>query len=273
MNKIAVLGPKGTFTDIASQRYLSEHGLDYQKVYFNTFDRVFYSIESQCDLGIIPIENTLDGYVQRTLDLLYETKAVIIDELQIPIQFSLIGNVESIQEVKKVYTQFKANGQCRQFINSLQNIDIYTTETNMETFYKIEHGYHGEAGIISNHMLDLSTASFKMKDITDSKENYTRFFIIQSRHHNHINVKGNKSMIYITCLDSIDSLVSSINILYNFGVKIISISSQPTRKFMGSYHFALEVKGDLLDEAIDELKQISNNADIYVCGIYRENVK
>ena len=100
MIKLAVLGPKGTFSDSASALYIKNTATDMERVYFSTIDEAFHSVGKGCDIGIIPIENTLDGYVQRTIDLLSEEDVHIKEELAIPVQFSLLANAKNKEDIK-----------------------------------------------------------------------------------------------------------------------------------------------------------------------------
>ena len=113
MDKIAVLGPQGTFSDDAAQRFLEQSGRkeDLLPVYYPTIDEAFHMVGKECGWGVIPIENTLDGYVQRTLDLLLEMEVSVIGEITIPVQFSFIANADSVEKLEKLYVQFKASGQ------------------------------------------------------------------------------------------------------------------------------------------------------------------
>lgn len=125
MENLAVLGPEGTFSDSASKAYLTQNNLDLHRLYYPTVDDVFHAVGKTCGYGIVPVENTLDGYVQRSLDLLLEMDIHIIQEIAVPVQFSLIANTDRLQDINTLYVQFKTNGQCREFIDSLQNKKNY----------------------------------------------------------------------------------------------------------------------------------------------------
>ena len=66
MEKIAVLGPVGTFSDNAVKKYIDVYDLDMEPVYYPSIDKTFHAVGKDCKYGLIPIENTLDGYVQNT---------------------------------------------------------------------------------------------------------------------------------------------------------------------------------------------------------------
>ena len=115
--KIAILGPKGTFTELALEKYKDKIKEEYICGYFSTINETVLALNNGYDMAIVPIENTLDGYVQRTLDLLLENDSYIIDQVTVPVQFKLVSDYP-LNELENLYVQFKAMGQCNNFINS-----------------------------------------------------------------------------------------------------------------------------------------------------------
>ena len=92
---IAVLGPAGTFCDQALAQYRAKTGCKDQALYCASIEGVFHAVAEGCQRAVVPIENTLDGYVQVSLDGLLETKARITGELYVPVQFALVGMCSS----------------------------------------------------------------------------------------------------------------------------------------------------------------------------------
>lgn len=313
--KIAVLGPEGTFSDKAyleySQSYRRNHTVsDLTPVYCATIDDVFRAVcvkpgqsetEPVCEIGIAPIENTLDGYVQRTLDLLLEEDICILDETMVPVQFSFVGNVTDLSEVRKLYVQFKTNGQCRQFISSLKNVEIITTESNMTSYYMLADEI-GAAAIVPRHIADTETKRFVIKNVTDAAKNETRFVIF-----NHENINGEqcnvkeglnsilqqqyarkfpnteqaqqfaqlkiRMPIYIMpAVDRPGILFDILRRFYDNRINLISIMSRPTKQGMGTYNFYIEVDAfyEQLDIILDTLRQIQVYNDVKVLGVYHE---
>ena len=290
--KIGVLGPKGTFSDKAYLKFkkyvnkqLEKKGenIDLEVEYFPTIDEVFFS--DSIDLGLVPIENTLDGYVQRTLDLLLEENVHIIDETFVPVQFSLVGNVSSL-------VQFKANGQCRQFINTLKGVEIVSTESNMDSYYKIGDT-KGYAAIVPQHIAEEETGRFVVENVTDMYSNYTRFVLfdrggVTTEHlkaefgkpHNmdgHIVDKRTSDKVRIPVYimpkeDKPGLLFHILKCFYEKEINLISIMSRPTKQAMGTYNFYIEIDTycDRLDVIIDALTQIGGENGIKILGVYEE---
>lgn len=298
--KVAVLGPKGTFCDKAFLEY-SKIKDDITAQYYSTIDDVFYS---DCEYGIVPIENTLDGYVQRTLDLLLDNDVCIIDENKIPVSFSLIANASKIDEINTLYVQFKANGQCRKFINTLKNVKICTTENNMESYYNIGVKY-GAAAIVPKHIADLelekadivlyneSESVFQLQNrivvsnVTDTDYNHTRFIIFKkckvnldnihntSLNNNQLHKNKSKVKIPVYIMPETDRpgiLYELLKEFYDRQINLISIMSKPTRQQLGTYNFYIEIDGvfEKLDVIIETLKKINETNGVKVLGVYYE---
>lgn len=140
MTKMAALGPRGTFCEIGSNKYIDKIDNNTEVIFYPTITKVFNAINKDCEIGIIPIENTLDGYVQLSLDLLSQASLNIAYELFIPIQFACVGNVDDLSSIEKVYVQFKSQGQCLGFLEKLDNAKIIITESNGESFEQVKKG-------------------------------------------------------------------------------------------------------------------------------------
>lgn len=301
--KIAVLGPEGTFSDRAYIQYKEYYesmiapGQVLTPVYYPTIDEVFEHVcsetesEDLCGLGIVPIENTLDGYVLRTLDLLQDKDTWILDENMVEVQFSLVGNVSRIEDIKRLYVQFKANGQCRRLINSLNNVHIVTTESNMDSYYKIGDKA-GDAAIVPLHIAKADKKRFVSHYVTDAEVNFTRFVVFQRGHISKMTVaqakekfcretgrisdsKDLKIRIPVYIMPKMDRpgiLYEILKEFYEKNVNLISIMSRPTKQEMGTYNFYIEIDGlyERIDVILETLDNIARNNDIKILGIYSE---
>ena len=273
MRKLAVLGPEGTFSDSAAALYLRTHFEPMERVYFSTIDEAFHAVGKDCDLGIIPIENTLDGYVQRTIDLLSEEDVHIEEELTIPVQFSLIANAENKEGIKRIYVQFKANGQCRRFLDTLKGVQVITTESNMESFHKFKDGMPGEAAIVPEHAARITPAGFKIENVTDSESNFTRFVVVVPGKVEDNLVKGYefKAPVYISPeTDRPGMLFEILSGFQQNDLNLVSIISRPTKKEMGTYNFFMEIKSDesKKDALMKVLEDLDKYYEIKIMGMY-----
>lgn len=293
--KIAVLGPKGTFSDKAYEQYVRlcdkrQMNIEYEPVYYPTIDDVFAAVlaskQGEKMIGVVPIENTLDGYVMRTLDLLLEQEVRIIDETTVPVAFSLVGNVSNVDEIDTLYVQFKALGQCRQFINGLNNVKIVNTESNMESYYSIGD-MKGAAAIVPTHIAYEEKERFVQFDVTDSEYNHTRFVVFENgvsevgdaAADNCADTAIDKSAkvripVYIIPKEDRPGLLYEIlRNFYHNKINLISIMSRPTKQELGTYNFYLEidVACERLQVVYDTLQLVKQSNEIKLLGIYLED--
>src|SRR5690606_29877401 len=107
MKKLVTLGPAGTYAEIAAKAFIKNLKEDIKLSYEPSIDFCFEGFR-ESDYLVIPLENSIDGYIQRSLDLLLLHQASIIDEVNLPITFSLVSNEVSLDHVDTIYVQFKA---------------------------------------------------------------------------------------------------------------------------------------------------------------------
>lgn len=267
MSKIAVLGPVGTFSECAAKKYIDAYHLDMEPIFYDSIDETFHAVGKECKYGLIPIENTLDGYVQRTLDLMLEMDVVVVDEIIVPVQFSLVSNAPDPAEIKKLHVQFKANGQCRSFINTLKGAKINITESNMESYNLAREGREGEAAIVPAHV-DATGFAYFDRNVTDMSDNYTRFIIVKDMSHDpgsRLKKPRREGTMKIPVFVSplVDRPGMLFDILRTFNerrINLTAIMSRPTKKIMGTYHFYMEI--DAYSEDFDTIMEAAKLIDV-----------
>ncbi|MDX9692462.1 MAG: prephenate dehydratase domain-containing protein [Acholeplasmataceae bacterium] len=249
----AVLGPKQTFSDLAFQKYIKQKDVlvDYYPTIYQTIEAL-----NDHDYAIVPIENTLDGYVQPTIDTLLEKGYHIIDEIYIPVQFGFVGHVNHLSELKKVYVQFVAKNQCQNFIHKINHAEIIHTESNSETLAYAKHINPGEGAILPVHVLKDVDSLYKQAHITDSEHNETRFVVVgkkpllkKAKHYK-------LSLVIKVIEDRPGLLFDVLSIFKEKDINLTAILSRPTKKKMGTYQFFIEMAFDAyklaeLDQTID----------------------
>ncbi len=271
--KIAILGPKGTFSESASLFYEEKTNNNFEHVFFNNIDQTFNAIGPNCDIGIIPIENTLDGYVQQSLDSLLNLDLEIIDEVQIPVKFSLTSNCKNKDEIRRIYVQFKAHGQCLKFTNSFNDVEIITTQSNTESYNLFKADNSKSCAIIPSHIFEKNDKYFSIDDVTDSDSNFTRFIILRkktSRQDLIVDKKIKVSLFIIPNNDRAGILYEILENFYKNKINLISIMSRPTKVNLGTYNFYIELMDSFnnKDVILKTLENISNDYNIKVLGIY-----
>jgi len=272
MLKIAVLGPTGTFTEKAAMKYLESQEIVGELNYFTTLRKTFDAIGNECELGVIPIENTLDGFVQIILDFLTHSNLYIIHELVLPIRFAFVANCAELSEVQRVYTQFKSQNQCYDFLEKLESTSIITTASNSESFENVLKGEPYDAAIIPMHLLEEKKHfNTVIENVADSIDNETRFIVLSKAPNLGYAKTSWKTLLVIH--DDVDRpglLVEILNIFSAEGINLKSIFSRPTKKGLGNYNFFIDVEGCLQqDEHVQRaIEEVTKKYDIRVLGSY-----
>lgn len=274
MDKIAVLGPENTYTDIATKVFLDQMSMDMRLEHFPTITRTFNSIGNECVFGVIPIENTLDGYVQVSLDLLATSDLTILYEVVLPIDFGFVSNCESMDDLRQVYVQFKTQNQCLDFLETLEGVEIVTTPSNGTSNEVIRKGEPGTGAIVPMHMLlDSDTFASRVNHVADSMRNETRFLVLGKKDDDEKCNCGTwrTSLLIKYNEDDKPGLLGEILMVFaNHGINMISIMSRPNKSMMGHYIFFIDIEGCYKrdDKVQDAVEKILKAYDIKVLGSY-----
>lgn len=275
-NKVATLGPTGTFTEVAAKQYAAAQSEQQEIVLYPNFTQIFESVGTTCSAGVLPLENNLDGFVQRTLDLLLDLpdNQSILYELLLPIKFCFVSNAKTIEDTEKVYVQFKTRGQCRNFLENHDNLQIITTNSNGVSLNHLQEKQVNEAAIIPQHALEhLDQESYpcRIDNVTDHEENKTRFIIIGNEILQYDASKTYKTSIIIKDIaNKPGSLFSVLEHFKEGNLNMTSLMSRPTKGFMGRYHFFIDIEGHrtetpALKQALDA---IQSEHGISILGSY-----
>ena len=270
--KISCLGPSGSFTEMAALNYISQSSLKYDILLYPNIMKAFEAVGVEADTGIIPIENMVEGFIPLSLDLLADTKLKIIDEIMIPVKFSFAANCISLSEVKKIYVQFAAHGQCRKFFASLNDdVQIITTDSNSSSYDEVCAGKSCEAAVIPSHMLSFKNYDFSIDDITDNEKNRTRFIILSEKPEEHTVGRREKTTIIITeAEDKPGSLYNILGSFHSRNLNLSSIISRPNKIDFGKYFFFMDIDAAYPDniDLANAIEEIADRNKVKVLGSY-----
>ncbi len=253
--KVVYLGPKATFTHQAALEYF---GISAQYIPSATIRDVFIEVENgRADYGIVPVENTIEGIVNYTLDMFLESDLLICGEIVIPINLHLLSTEESIDKIKKVYSHRHAIGQSRSWLEkNLSNVQIVEVESTAKAceIALEESGVGAIASEVASYTYHLNILA---KNIQDSGSNYTRFLIISKRD---VGPTGNdKTSLLFAVRDEVGALYKALESFYRYGVNLTKIESRPSGKKVWDYVFFVDLEGHKEEEhvkkALEELKK------------------
>lgn len=256
--KIAYLGPPGTFTEEALDKFIKDIS-QVKKISFPTVADVIRSVDrGEADEGLVPMENSIEGSVNITQDILtFESEAKIIGEVTIPVKHSLIGKKKiKLDNIKKVISHPHATAQCRKFLSTnLKGAEIIAANSTAEAVKILKEENDDIAAIGTKTAAKIYDLEIIENDIEDNKDNKTRFVFIG----NSIQPKTGNDKTSIVCFLKEDRPGSLYNILKEFACRNINLArleSRPAKKDLGDYVFMIDLDGHLHDENIFEAIEV-----------------
>jgi chorismate mutase/prephenate dehydratase len=249
--KVVYLGPEGTFSFFVGIEYLG-HSADMEPC--KCLKDVFHAVACRdAELGIIPLENSLQGSVGQCLDLFLAYDVYIQAEVFCRISHSLLSSENSITGLHTVYSHPKALEQCSDWLRShLPEATIVPAESTSAAARKVVKE-KGSAAIGHERLGKMLGLNVLFRQIEDLPDNWTRFMIIGS-----VPQKGghqDKTSLLFTLPDKSGALVGVLSILAKSGINMKKLESRPLRSEKWKYVFFADLECDLSDTQYDKLKK------------------
>ena len=273
MSAYAYLGPAGTFTEAALNQLVK---LGDTKLAFANTTAALDAVRSGAVVGaLVPIENSVEGFVARTLDeLVIGEPLVITAETTLPVEFALIAQPGvALAEITKIATHPHAEAQCRTFIaKHLPHAEILNSSSTAAAVEEIAQSKDRTRGAIAAKVAaDHYGLEVLAENIGDNSGAVTRFVLVTKI--GKINERTGHDRTSLAIFIGADHAGALLEILNEFavrGVNLTFIQSRPTGAELGSYHFLIDVEGHILDARIGDalmgLKRICE--DVRFLGSY-----
>ena len=251
VKRLGYMGPAGSYSEEAGVTYDAEA----RKISFPSIHAVAAAVDSDlADEGVVPIENSLEGSVTFTLDLLiHESELFIKHELALPIQHLLLApeGTES-EDVKVVYSHPQALGQCRSFLTKCfpeaEQVASLTTSAAVKDM--LERG-GGAAAIANERAGRLYGASVLAQRIEDNPNNMTRFVVLAKS--DHPRTGSDKTSICFSFDENTPGLL--YRVMGEFAgrnINLAKVESRPTKQSLGRYVFLVDLEGHREDSVVRE---------------------
>lgn len=273
MNKLATLGPKGTYSESASLKYLETCEELHEIEYFGSIKKVLNSVSASSDIAVLPIENFSEGFVSLVLDHLIDSDLTIVAEILLPIQFSFVSNTPDVTKIEQLFVQFVAKGQCSEFLETLTKANIVSTQSNIESLdMQVKHPDFS-AAIVPSDSFEPAHYSTVVENVNDYKNNQTRFLVLsKKRRANNFNARANwkTSLVIFDDHDRPGLLAEVLNSFASRKVNLTSIISRPNKVEFGQYNFLIDVEGHCKETALsDAISEINKVAKVKNMGSYQ----
>ncbi|MFM7508708.1 MAG: prephenate dehydratase [Actinomycetota bacterium] len=272
-SRVAYLGPAGTFTEQAarSQPDLASAELT---PYPSMADVLFAVHDGEADLGVVPIENAIEGTVNATIDTLaFDVDVLIQRELVEPVSLHLLtqpgATLSGITEVRSIPV---ATAQCRDWLRANLGEVAYraANSTADAAATAADTGDVSVAAIANHRAAEVYGLEIAAEDIESHPENRTRFVLVAP---DGIPAPTGHDKTSIVVYQQADRPGSLLSILQEFAARSINLTlllSRPTKTSLGDYCFLLELDGHLADEVVaDCLRSLkATQADVKFLGSY-----
>jgi len=253
--RIAYLGPEGSFTHQAAE---SRFGAMSDYLSLASIASVFKTIESgRAKFGVVPIENSRDGVVGETLDLLAKSPMKIVAELYMPIHMSFATSARHISDITSIYSKDKGFGQCREFLSQhgFENIEQIPVESTAKAAILASED-PSTAAICSHIAAKLYGVPTMFENIEDIHNNLTRFVILSDFENA---VSGEDKTSILVRLKDAQKSGALAHFLRDFdegNVNLSKIESRPSRDDESfGYWFFIDFYGHIEDEYVQKVLQ------------------
>ncbi|MCD1295583.1 prephenate dehydratase [Methanocella sp. CWC-04] len=251
--KLGLLGPEGTFSEMAAKKWKPDAGL----IFFDDMESAVRCVdEGICDESIVPVENSVEGAVGIVLDVLLEIKSPIIGEVILPVKQCLMSK-GGISDIKVIVSHPQALGQCRRYIREhFPNAEVRTTGSTAHAG-KLAQEFTEMAAIGCSESANRYGLKVLKEGIQDYQSNYTRFFVFGKKMHAPTGNDKTSLAVYLE-KDMPGALYEFLGEFANRSINMTRIESRPSKKMLGEYWFFIDVEGHaedlVLQEAISALK-------------------
>jgi prephenate dehydratase len=271
VTRVGFLGPRGTFADEA---LLTQPDLaTAEHVPCRTIPQVVSAVErGDVDLGLVPLENSIEGTIAVTLDTLaFDTQLLIQREVDLPVSLHLAAKPSTaLVDVHTVVSHPNPLGQCRTWLaQHLPDAELVVANSTAAAAAQVAAGPPGTASIGTRKGAELHGLSVLESEIEDHPENETRFVLVGSG----IPAPTGHDKTSIVCFQHVDRPGSLLAILQEFAARAINLTkleSRPTKQGLGQYCFFIDFEGHVDDEVVaDCLKNLAaNQTEVKFLGSY-----
>jgi len=265
--KVAFQGERGAYSESAVYTFFGDAA---EVKPCRDLTEVFESVAKQeVPVGVVPVENSLEGSVNQTYDLFLTHNLKVSGEIIIRISHCLIANPNtSLEAVKTVYSHPQALAQCRSFLERLGRELIPTYDTAGSVKMLKEKGLKEAAAVASEKAAEIYGMKILAREIEDNPENYTRFFVL-SKEDSPMTGRDKTSIIFAAA-HTPGSLYHALGEFAKRDINLTKIESRPTRQKPWEYNFYLDFEGHRSEphcaEALEALKEYA--AFIKILGSY-----
>ncbi len=242
--------------------FQGEHGAFSEQAVFKHFGSSVVSVPSRSirevfnltevggvDAGVVPVENSIEGSVSETYDMLLTSSVKVVGEVAVKVVHCLIALPSSkLSEIKVIYSHPQALAQCRNFVAGLQAEPRVAYDTAGSVKMIRDGNLAGAGAIASERAAEIYGLTVLKRGIEDYGRNFTRFLIISKNEGKR--ARDSKTSVIFSVPHVPGSLYNTLEVFARAKINLTKIESRPTRQRPWEYYFFVDIEGHHRDKAL-----------------------
>ncbi len=245
---IAHLGPSGTNAEQAALAYVNWVQKTGQEAILCPYPSITLTLkavaQAKADLAVVPIENSIEGSVTVTSDMMWQLEALHIQlALVLPIAHTLISHAQSLETIHTVYSHPQALAQCQLWLERfLPQVKLIPSNSTTEALQHLEQEPQA-AAIASLRAAQLYNLPILASGINDYPDNYTRFWVVSREP---LQAIGSHTSIAFSLPANVPgALLKPLQIFAQRDINLSRIESRPTKRSLGEYLYFVDFEADI----------------------------
>ncbi|MBQ9773509.1 MAG: chorismate mutase [Clostridia bacterium] len=246
--RVAYCGTEGAFAHIAAGKMYPSA----QRVAYGDFKSAYRAVENgECDVAVLPIENSYNGEVGQVTDLMFSGSLYVSEIMDLAVTHDLLvvpGTKK--EEIREVVSHPQALGQCAEYLRREGWSSTEYSNTALAARYVAEKGDRAYAAIASEEAAGIFGLEVLERNINASRSNTTRFAAfsrVESKRHS--KRMGEHFILLFTVKNEAGSLAKAMDVIGRFGFNMRTLRSRPMKELLWQYYFYVEAEGDVYTEA------------------------
>ncbi|MBO5879899.1 MAG: chorismate mutase [Clostridia bacterium] len=264
--RVAYSGTRGAFAHIAATKCFPNS----ERIAYPDFAAAYAAVENgECDVAVLPIENSYNGDVGQVCDLLFSGSLYVNAVTELAVTHDLVCLPDAdISDIKEVISHPQAIAQCSNFIREHNFIAREYVNTALAAEYVKNCNDKSIAAIASAEAAQIFGLKVIAREINTSKTNTTKFVILSRAESRHSSSEmGVHTMLLFTVRNEAGALAKAIDIIGKHGFNMRTLRSRPMKELLWQYYFYVEAEGNVhtyegatmmaeLDKYCDSLKNV-----------------
>lgn len=254
---VAYLGPAGSYSEMAKDVFCEKYQLNVREEPITSFKRVIEFVDNNPNsVGVLPVENSIEGAVRETIDNLIRTNnsnVRILSEFVMPIRHCLLSRTTEFSSITGIISYTQALAQCQNFIHDEmpRHVDIIEAASTAEAARKLQEYNLTYAAIGSSKTADIYNLNILKENINDDPDNQTRFALIGDFETS--KTDNDNTTLAFSTENKPGALLDVLQIFHDYGVNLSYIDSRPSKIQFGEYTFFVDFDGHVSEEKIQKL--------------------